>query len=137
MRIRVLALSGMLIALSACAQFPVHSGTDEIGASMFADLADLDSRYHQLIPGMSIAEVNDIMGFSDDTPNREDLRPDVVADIVKNVPRASTIPERPETYYYGYEYPYTVIEKVGYFEDRKSTRLNSSHSQQSRMPSSA
>ena len=26
---------------------------------------------------------------------------------------------------------------AGYFQDRKSTRLNSSHSQQSRMPSSA
>ena len=30
-----------------------------------------------------------------------------------------------------------VLKDEGYIEDRKSTRLNSSHSQQSRMPSSA
>ena len=33
--------------------------------------------------------------------------------------------------------PLTLAEKILYAQDRKSTRLNSSHNNQSRMPSSA
>ena len=36
-----------------------------------------------------------------------------------------------------FECPDPVIEEIYYFRDRKSTRLNSSHSRLSRMPSSA
>ena len=96
------------------------------------------SSKHDVISGQDQTIIHDVIDASSATPTDANVETDAGFNASKTIPQGSTIMLLGDSLAVGMEHEFKKLaKKSGYVPDRKSTRLNSSHVSESRMPSSA